>query len=405
MPRGSRSARVAQPDPPKPSSSGEGAPASPASRPQPKKRTVAENARAIDSLHSKFDTMSSLLTQVAGRCLPPPDHEDIGDFETDHMEDIAHHQPAGPRLRHRSDFVNNDMYFPTRSRHNTMNSTTSIGTHSASRRHTTTRRNPYSKAQPLDPLGARSNRPPRRDLPTTLHDLDDSADLQDRVAHLILATFAPPHLSGKKLFAHSYVRRGNKKSRTTLGDLSLAEYNLGFVRLMNSRESEPADRPFMFQHLEHLNEDAIMYPFHNVRAWSEEICFLVAEGELSWDDHYRIDLLRIKLSQKGSVSADQRDSKEGKDGRRTFDAGALDPNTEFSAEIRAARPAPPCRMFNSSTCTHATHHVSNGFRHLHVCSSCVYHKCLLIPHAEKDCKSKEYRKRSAAKDADAGFGK
>ena len=80
------------------------------------------------------------------------------------------------------------------------------------------------------------------------------------MAQIVSADLALPHLSSKKLFAHSFVRRGAKKSKTTLGELTLAEYNIGFIRLMNSRDTDVADRPYMFQHLENVNEDATTYP-------------------------------------------------------------------------------------------------------------------------------------------------
>ena len=399
MPRGSRSTRQAQPPPQSPPVS-----PAPAPRPQTKKRTVADNARAIDSITSKLDTMSSLLSQVVGSIHPQPETRAPA-ADPGHPEPVEDGLPTPLRSRHRSDFPYNDFYTQPRARHNSVNSLTATGFGPDARRDVSRRRAPYTRAHVADPLGARSTRPPRREMPTTLHDLDDTTELQDRVAHLISSTLAPSHITGKKAFAHSFIRRGEKKARTTLGDLSPAEYNLGFMRLMNSTEVDPADRPLMLQHLEYVNEDTIMYPFSDVRAWSEEICFLIAEGELGWDDHYRIDLLRLKLSQNGPAGRDQKDSKTQREGRRTFDGGALDPASEFSPEIRAARPGPPCRLFNSTGCSHKTHHVANGFRYLHVCSSCVYHKCLLIPHPERDCKSKEYRKKNVAREADPGFGK
>ena len=175
---------------------------------------------------------------------------------------------------------------------------------------------------------------------------------------------------------------------------------------MNGRKVTPADRPFMFQHLEHVNEDATSYPSSDVRTWSEEVCFLVSELELTWDDHYRIDLLRIKFSQNGPGRRDQRDCADTREGgRRTTDVGALDPLTDFSPEVSAAKPNPPCRQFNGTGCSHKTHHVSNGYRQLHVCASCVFHKCLFFPHQERECRSKEFRKKYAAREAEAGFGK
>ena len=108
----------------------------------------------------------------------------------------------------------------------------------------------------FDPLGAASARSDRLELPTSLHEFEGASELHDRVAHLVSHTLAPlTSYTGKKLFAYSYVKRGFKKASTTLGDLSLAEYN--FVKLINSSVTSPADRPYMFQHLGNINEDAI----------------------------------------------------------------------------------------------------------------------------------------------------
>ena len=402
MPRGKRAGLAAQPAPPPVTSDAE---SPPPPRRQPKKRTVAENAMAIDTIHSKIETMSSLLTQVVGQLQRPDSAVDhvAPDTEIDQASACRYPQvPLLSRTRHRSDLPNTDFIHHSRSRHYSVSSSSALPEGNP-RPHSTRRRPPYEKVRPLDPLAARSTHPPRRDAPTTLHDLNESADLQERVAHLISATLAPPHLSGKKAFAHSYVRRGAKKSRTSLADLSLSEYNVGFIRLMNSREVDPEDRPFMFQHLENVNEDAITYPFTDVRAWSEEVCFLIAESELTWDDHYRIDLLRLKLSQNGPAGREQKNLRDP--ARRSPDVGALDPLTDFSPEVRAARPAAPCRLFNTTGCSQKTHHVTNGFRQLYVCSSCVYHKCSLLPHSERECKSKDFRRKQPAKDPEPGFGK
>ena len=402
MRRGGRSRRGAQQPPTDHGADSPDSPAAqPAASPPParqagRKRTVAENALAIDSLHSKLETMSALLTQVVGH---------VQQSSSNQEESFTSQSPAGdtfhpdylPRARHRSEFVNVDNGVPSRQRFKSASYLPTAPTcpdfPTQSRRAL-----PYAREMHGDPRADRGRRQP----PSTLQELDESVDLQDRVAHIVSAALAPQHLSGKKLFAHSFVRRGAKKAKTTLGDLSLAEYNLGFIKLINSREVNPTDRPAMFQHLEYVNEDAVLYPFSDVRAWSEEVCVVIADGDMSWDDHYKIDLMRITMSQNGPAGRSQGgDRREG--ARRTTDAGALDPNSDFSADVMAARPGPPCRMFNNGSCSQRHHHVYNGFRQLHVCSSCVYHKCLLIPHPEKECKSKEYRKKQTKEDL--GFGK
>ena len=422
MPRGTRSKRVPQRSPsrspqthlaasqaspaPAPGTSAANRLASPTAPRPTKKRTVADNAIAIDSINTKLETMSSLLCQVVGSLKPA--QADDNRLDRDSGEDIDGFlgSDAQPRARHRSDAIPTDTYSNSRHRFKSA-SYSATGTGARPHTYSTTRAAPYSRQ--FDPLAAH---PTRRQAPTTLQELDESADLQERVAHLMSAALAPhPHLSGKKLFAHSYIRRGSKKTRTTLGDLTLAEYNLGFMRLLNSREVDPEDRPYMLHHIENVNEDAITYPFSDVRAWSEDICVAIAEGDLTWDDHYKIDISRLKLSQNGPAGRERGDhGLDRRDGdRRATNGGALDPHTDFSAELRAARPGPPCRQYNSGGCSHKSHHVSNGFRQLHICSSCVFHKCLLIPHPITDCKSRDFKKRQPqrepAKEGELGFGK
>ena len=370
-----------------------------------KKKTVAENAIAINSLHTKIENMSVLLTQVIGQLRQPqPDHDDSivsqVSHHVSHQDRYATDSPL--RSRHRSDIDNNDSVPLFRQHYKSA----SHLLHAPTRRHQG-HRPPYARV-PVDPISDRPAPPAlHRHRPSSLQELDESDNLQDRVAQLVSAAFAPSHMTGKKLYPHLYIKRGPKKARTSLGELTLAEYNLGFIKLINSQDVEPLDRPSMFQHLEHVNQDAIVHPFADVRAWSEHVCVTIADGDLAWEDNYSIDLLRISMSQNGPVGRAQGalggDRKDGS--RKGADAGALDPQADFAPEILASRPGPPCRLFNNGSCSNHHHQLANGFRQLHVCSSCVYHKCLLIPHPERECKSKEFRKKQHYKEPEAGFGK
>ena len=146
-----------------------------------------------------------------------------------------------------------------------------------------------------DPLGAAAAPQRRFDLPASLQDLGENPDIDATVTQLLSHTLAPlAAANGRRLHAHSFVKRGLKKSNTNLGKLTIAEYNTGFMRLMNNSRTARADKPNMFKHLGQLNEDAILYEWRGVRKWSEEVCAMVAEGELSWDDQYAMDLMCLK---------------------------------------------------------------------------------------------------------------
>ena len=361
-----------------------------------KRRTIADNFRSIESIETQLATMSQLLHQMSDRMAPPTQNRDhsrrlevpqapkASNFPSSAdaypNNDFSYDFSESPRRRHGSQPYDVPRTYHPRSRHVT----------SASGR-----AHPHG-GHHADPLGDIPAGRRQHALPTTLHDIGESGELQDRVANLLTATLAPLQPNGKRLFAHCYVLRGSKKAKTTLGDLTLAEYNLGFMRMMNNSAIEPADRPHMFRHIQMVNEDAAVYDWQGVRNWSEEVCALVNDDTMSWEDYYHIDLLRLKLSR----------VRRGRQTEPTRDLGAFDNLPDISPEVRAARPAPPCRHFNGGSCTHRTHHTVNGFRYLHICSSCILNKCQYLPHSEKDCKSKDFKRKSPKdKDQELGFGK
>ena len=371
----------------------------PAPRPAPKRRTIADNAKAIESMETKLNDMSNILLRISDNMLPPQHPADPllgagGDARpAPAATAVTPPQPAGPAYnhgRHYTGYVDRAPAppGPARPRH-----TSAAAGHPYGRPD-----RPADGRSPLDPLNARLP-PQSRYYSQNLHDLEDSEELQERMAHLLTPILAPLHTTGKNTYAHSHVVRGVKKTKTNLGELTLAEYNYGFIRLMNTRDTPTSDRSHMFKHLEAVNQDAASYEWVDVRHWSEEVCSLISVGDLTWDNSYQIDLLRLKFSQMRRGA--------GAQGERTnAEPGALDALVDIPADVRAARPAPPCRHYNSGTCTHATHHVQNGYRYLHICSFCILHKCSYFPHSEKDCRSKDYKKKNPKeKDPGLGFGK
>ena len=341
-------------------------------RPRPKKRTVVENAKAIDNIELKLTHVTGLLEQLVGNAPRGTTATETQQVDhTDQPDDTQHHG-YHPYTDGRS---------PTRSQHH-------------SDAHWTHR--PTTPGPAAHMAGSRPRPTPYAGQPTTLHQLQEDPTLQGRVAQLISATLAPNTGSGKKNLAHSHVVRGHKKEKTGLGELSLAEYNMGFIRLINSPDTDQVDAPLMIGHLEAINEDAATYEWEGIRFWSEEITTLIANGKLSWDDTVKIEMLRLKLSQDKKLGG-ARDTRQ--------DATTFDTLSDVSQEVRAARPAPPCRHVNTGQCTSKTHHVVNGYRYLHICAYCIYQKCSYLPHPEKDCRSKDFRKKQPAKDQPVGFGK
>ena len=348
-------------------------------RAKSRKRTVADNAEQIDSMQTQLLQMINMLTNISERFLVQDAQE------TEAHADAYHEDPLPGRL------LSQTPRRPSNAEHS----------HETDRRYGTRAR--YSSASQPGPRRAPHRMTdtwqPHHDMPTNLHDIQESSELQGRVANFLSATLGPLANNGKKLYAHSYILKGPKKNKATLGELSLPEYNLGFIRLMNSPLVDLMDRQYMLTHLEYINEDAARYNWPDVRFWSEEVVHKIAEGSLTWDDEYRIDILRLSLAQQSRKSPT--------DGNREDPQADSLPLSDIPEEVRAAKPAPACRHFNAGTCTSRTHHVVNGYRYLHKCGHCIYNKCSYLPHPETTCRSKEFKKQKAAKREaqPVGFGK
>ena len=347
-------------------------------RAKARKPTVADNANKINLMQTQLFKMNDILTGISEKFLDAEAERDNHETPGHRVGGWPHHAPA-QTPRHHSDA---GPYQDT-DRHRTWQPSPSAPHHS-------TRRVPRQAAA----------WPAAHDAPTTLREIQENPDLQGQVANFLSATLGPHANNGKKQYAHSYILKGPKKNKATLGELTLPEYNLGFIRLMNSTQVDPSDRHCMLMHLECINEDAARYSWPDVRFWSEEVVHKIAEGTLTWDDEYRIDILRLSLSQQSRI---------GSQGNTQEDPHQSDTLTlsDIPDEVKSAKPAPPCRHFNAGNCTSKSHHVVNGYRYLHICGYCIYNKCAYLPHPEGTCRSKEYKKQKAArKDAQpAGFGK
>lgn len=217
----------------------------------------------------------------------------------------------------------------------------------------------------------------RRELHETAMDLNEDLDLQRRVSELLCTNLNPVSHSnaGKRYFAHAHVVRGQKKVKTGLGELSLAEYNFGLIQMLKYHEG--STRRAIQQHIEDVNEDAISYQWAGVRGWSEEVCTRIHENRLSWHDATRIEYLRLKLSQVF----------RGESGGAEVEGDAY----KMEAEVAAAKAGPACRQYNFGSCFSNSDHVVNGYRHLHICSYCIYNKCAFLKHPERECKGKRFK--------------
>lgn len=128
---------------------------------------------------------------------------------------------------------------------------------------------------------------------------------------------------GRRFFAHSHIFLGSRKVKT--GMFQVANCNDGSVKKA------------ILSHLEDIAEDAMNYPWENVRQWSEEICNRVYERCLRWSDTHKIDNLCLRISQVHYATSEYANEK-GLEGY------------SMSPEVASARAAPPCRQYNTCIC-------------------------------------------------------
>ena len=234
-----------------------------------------------------------------------------------------------------------------------------------------------------------------RGLPYSTSDLQEEG-LQQQVSRFITANMlaTPTAGRGKTFYAHAHIKRGRQKKKTDLGELKLSEYNFGLHQMLKEKALSVVEKRCISKHIVELNFEAMSYDWDGVRDWSEEVCYQIAEGNLQWENKYRIDSLKGEIAHRSPVGA----AGSGDEGKNNY---------SMSAEVKAANHAPPCRQFNNGTCTFSRDHVVNGYRHLHICSTCIYAKCSFLDHPEKTCRVKLLRDKKRAQDKPdnkAGFG-
>ena len=114
------------------------------------------------------------------------------------------------------------------------------------------------------------------------------ADILNLTAHHLQATG-----NQKYLFPHSYIFRGEKKVKTTLGELSMPEYTWGLIQVINDPRTSVHDRPNLFYHLEKVCEHAMHFEWNEIRRWSEELFTLASLGRHNWADlHKEVDAIQ-----------------------------------------------------------------------------------------------------------------
>ena len=161
---------------------------------------------------------------------------------------------------------------------------------------------------------------------------------------------------------HYHIVRGPNLTPSSYEELSLEEFVLGYIRMINDRHSV-YDSQVMWNLLEDLLEDAIDFSWTNAKAFYKSTGLEVERGLLSWNDLEAIHK------------------------RRMIQSRIYRPNVNANVEKKTPKQMPPgsscCALYQTGACDKKFDHTP----YVHACAFCWKHKGTLFKHREIDCYS------------------
>lgn len=146
-------------------------------------------------------------------------------------------------------------------------------------------------------------------------------------------------------------------NRNEVDHLTLPEYLLGTLRMIDNLRAEGHKISPYEKHLREVIQDVNTYPWESVREWSNEIFDQLENGDIDWKSP-TIQRDRARLS--------------------------------WSLEFNNKGPAVPCHAYNSldetTKCSYKPGHLAEGSPQLHTCAICFYARGLsMTKHPARDC--------------------
>ena len=139
--------------------------------------------------------------------------------------------------------------------------------------------------------------------------------------------------------------------------LSILEFTYGYMHMVDQPDSK-LNRQVMWEILKDLMEDAVEYPWQNVKNLAGSH---VENDRMEWSDTEKIGKLRVKNSQKHETV-----------------------NNPASQQTQSGERLKPCAPYQQGTCTEKADH--GGLKHM--CANCYKVKSVPYPHPEMNCRRK-----------------
>ena len=183
-------------------------------------------------------------------------------------------------------------------------------------------------------------------------------------------------------WSHSWVTRNPASRAATKDNLSVQEYVSGYLIALQRDVPSEQRQPFV-QFLIEVMQDAQVYPWDQVRHFSNELFMEMEQRRCTWENVR--EMTRLRFLHLHSVVAVPRASKNQR--REPTEAQVAE-----SKEVDALRAEgkKPCPQFQAGTCSSTGHHDSV----LHYCSFCFFARhSRQESHGEATCIAKSKSKK------------
>ena len=180
---------------------------------------------------------------------------------------------------------------------------------------------------------------------------------------------------------HFYVYRGNERRPTHYSDLTVSEFVLGFLSMIDNPRNG-FNRDLMLSLLKDMMNDVSQYGWNQIRNFYKILASGIEMARYDWTDTSQIASIRAQYAHRQVQQPFRQNSRNGVMGHQVANSAALQ---NGSAKL--------CVLFQKGECRfQATHE-----EWMHVCAHCFNVDGLVFNHAEKDCRRKYYNTKNVQK--------
>ena len=173
---------------------------------------------------------------------------------------------------------------------------------------------------------------------------------------------------------HFYVYRGNERRPTHYSDLTVSEFVLGFLSMIDNPRNG-FNKDLMLSLLKDLMNDISQYGWNQIRNYYKILASGIEMARYDWTDTSQIASIRAQYAHRQVQQPLRQNSRSGVMGYYAANSAALQ---NGSAKI--------CILFQKGECRFQANHEE----WMHVCAHCFNVDGLVFNHAEKDCRRKNY---------------